>query len=126
MSTRAVQDKTYGYLDPDVAAASGQLASAEAPGRVRWNGREVLAQTTEIVGATWGEAHRNVLIAMSMTYVARGDDGKASTSISALARVIYGESAGGREYKKVADAILDLFRGEITVSGYDPMTGERD
>lgn len=125
MSTWTPNEKTYGYLDPDVAAASGQLSAPEAPGRVRWNGREVLAQTTEIVGATWGEAHRNVLIAMSMTYVARGEDGKASTSISALARLIYGASAGGREYKKVADAILDLFRGEITVSGYDPLTGEQ-
>lgn len=125
MNATATAEKKYGYLDPDVAAASGQLASSEAAGRVRWNGREVLAQTTEIVGATWGEAHRNVLIAMSMTYVARGDDGKASTSVARLAKLIYGDSAGGREYRKVTDAILDLFRGEITVSGYDPMTGEQ-
>jgi hypothetical protein len=88
-----VQDERLGYLDPDVAASVGQFTGG-APGRVRISGREVLASTTQLVGATWGEMHRNLLIALTMFYVEGGQNGIAETSLTKLARLAYGDGAG--------------------------------
>ncbi len=112
-----------GYLDPDVAASVGQLVGP-SPGRVRVNGREVLASTTQLVGAEWGETHRNVLIALTMTYVERGKNGIAEASLGKVARVMYGWDAGGEQYKAIAQAIADLHDGKLTIADFDVTTGE--
>lgn len=113
-----------GYLDPDVAASVGQLATGGPAGRVRLNGREILASTTQLVGATWGENHRNVLIALTMMYVEDGRDGTAGASLTKLARLLYGHGAGGEAYKMIARAAHDLYRGELTIEGFDVTTGQ--
>jgi hypothetical protein len=112
-----------GYLDPDVAAGVGQFGVGP-PGRVRLNGREILASTTRVVGATWGETHRNVLIALTMMYVGGGHDGIAGASLTKLARLIYGDAAGGGVYRMIALAAIDLYRGELTIEGFDVTTGQ--
>jgi len=119
-----VTSPRVGYLDPDVAAGVGQFGAGPS-GRVRLNGREILASTTRVVGATWGEAHRNVLIALTMMYVEGGQDGIAGASLTKLARLIYGNGgAGGDAYKMIAHAAHDLFRGELTIEGFDVTTGQ--
>lgn len=118
-----MSEPRVGYLDPDVAASVGQLAGG-APGRVRLNGREILASTTRIVGATWGETHRNVLIGLTMFYVEGGRDGIAEASVTKLAHMIYGKGAGGRAYELIARAAHDLFSGELTIEGFDVTTGQ--
>jgi|APFre7841882630_1041343.scaffolds.fasta_scaffold13198_3 hypothetical protein len=122
-SVRTVRRPQVGYLDPDVAASVSQLAGGPA-GRVRLNGREILASTTRIVGATWGETHRHVLIALTMFYVESGRDGIAEASLTKLARLIYGSGAGGEAYRLIARAAHDLFRGELTIEGFDVTTGQ--
>lgn len=119
-----MQEHRLGYLDPDVAASVGQLAGGP-PGRVRLNGREILASTTRIVGATWGETHRDVLIALTMLYLESGQDGIAEASVTKLANLIYGNGAGGDAYKVIAHAAHDLYRGELTIEGFDVTTGQR-
>ncbi len=111
-----------GYLDPDVAASVGQFATPTS-GRIRVSGREVLASTTQLVGATWGESHRNVLIALTMLYVERGEDGKAGTSLTELSRLIYGGSTG-KARSAIVVALRDLYRGELTIDGFDVTTGQ--
>ncbi len=112
-----------GYLDPDVAASVGQLAGGPT-GRVRLNGREILASTTQLVGAKWGETHRNLLIAMTMFYVQNGHDGIAEASLTKLTHLVCGASAGGKEYKLIAAAAHDFFKGELTIDGFDVTTGQ--
>ncbi len=88
------------------------------------NGREVLASTTQLVGAKWGETHRNVLIAMTMMYIENGEKGIAETSLGKLARIMYGLGAGGEMYKAIAQAIGDLHDGKLTIADFDVTTGE--
>lgn len=124
LSVRLMREPRVGYLDPDVAAGVGQLSRGPA-GRVRINGREVLASTTQLVGATWGEVHRTVLIAMTVKYLDDGGrSGVAGGSVSSLARLIYGRGAGGDAYRKIAHAIHDLYAGELTIEGFDTVTGQ--
>ena len=120
-----------GYLEANIAAASGQLGG-RPPGRLVVNSREVLASTARVVGATLGEMHFNTFVALTMVYVHEGapDDGAGAATLGRLHRLVHGEvsrhgrsTKGGRGYLAIVNALEDLFEAKITVQGYDTVTG---
>ena len=120
-----------GYLEANIAAASGQLGG-RSPGRLVVNSREVLASTARVVGATLGEMHFNTFVALTMVYLHEGapDDGAGAATLGRLHRLVHGEvsrhgrsTKGGRAYLAIVNALEDLFEAKITVQGYDTVTG---
>ncbi|MGE5858013.1 MAG: hypothetical protein ACM31K_05995 [Solirubrobacterales bacterium] len=116
-------------MEGNLAAVVGQLqVNPDLPSRLQIDSRELLATTTRIVGARFGEIEVDTYLAMCARYVDLGKpgDGGASSTIRALAKTLYGSSLGGANRAQVTKAMINLFRMEVQMAGVRAGTGEFD
>jgi hypothetical protein len=116
-------------MEGNLAAVVGQLqVDPDLPSGLRIDSRELLATTTRIVGARFGEIEVDTYLAMCARYVDLGkpDDGGASSTIRALAKTLYGSSLGGANRAQVTKAMINLFRMEVQMAGVRAGSGEFD
>lgn len=109
-------------MDEDAAAAAGQLFGSGPSGVLVIDGNELLQSTARVVGAQLGELHFKVWMAIITLHVAAGmpQDGKVTTTIGELARIVWGDKErGGSNTKKLLKVIQDLRAASFTVPGYD-------
>ena len=112
-----------GWMDEDAAAAAGQLFGDGPRGVLVIDARQLLTSTARVVGAQLGALHFKTWMALVTLHVAHGmpEDGKATSSIGELARLIYGADTtrGGNNTRHLLRAIFDLRQAQFTVPGYD-------
>lgn len=85
--------------------------------------RELLTSTARVVGTQLGELHFKTWMAIVTLHVACGapEEGRVSTTIGELARLIWGEDKhrGGSNTRKLLRALHDLRDARFTVPGFD-------
>jgi hypothetical protein len=112
-----------GWMDEDAAAAAGQLFGDGPRGVLVIDARQLLTSTARVVGAQLGALHFKTWMALVTLHVAHGmpQDGKATSSIGELTRLIYGADTtrGGNNTRHLLRAIFDLRKAQFTVPGYD-------
>lgn len=110
-------------MDEDAAAAAGQLFGSGPSGLLVIDARELLTSTARVVGAQLGELHFKTWMAIVTLHVASGtpEEGRVSTTIGELSRLIWGESKqrGGSNTRKLLRALHDLREARFTVPGFD-------
>ncbi|MTD47599.1 hypothetical protein GKE82_25685 [Conexibacter sp. W3-3-2] len=115
-------------MDEDAASSSAQLMGDGPSGSLVIDSREVLRSTARVVGAEFGELHVKTWMALVTIFVNDGlpEDGTGSSTIGELARTIWGadKGMGGGNTKRVVGALLDLYRAEVALPGFNIATGE--
>lgn len=131
MSTPAVRHRALlplegtleGWMDDDAAAAAGQLFGSGPNGVLVIDGRELLSSTARVVGATLGELHFKVWMALITLQVAHGmpEDGRATTTLGELSRVVWGgqRASSGKDTFALLEVLHSLRDAKFTVPGYD-------
>ena len=117
-----------GWMDEDAATSSAQLMGDGPSGSLVIDSREILRSTARVVGANFGELHVKTWMALVTIFVNDGlpEDGSGSSTIGELSRTIWGaeKGTGGGNTKRVVGALLDLYRAEVSLPGFNIVTGE--
>ncbi len=108
-------------MDPDAAAAAGQLFADGPAGALVIDQREILTSTARVVGATFGELPLKVWMALTTFHVAFGlpADGKGESTAGHFGRLIWNKKLGGDNTRRLVQALITLRRAELTIPGYD-------
>lgn len=110
-------------MDDDAATAAGQLFGSGPCGVLVIDARELLSSTARVVGAQLGELHFKAWMALVTLHVVHGmpDDGRATTTIGELARLVWGSGRerSGKDTYALLDVMHDLREATFTVPGYD-------
>ncbi|MGI8622319.1 MAG: hypothetical protein ACR2NB_02260 [Solirubrobacteraceae bacterium] len=111
-------------IEGNVAAVLGQFQGGDVSPLVL-DSRELLADTTRVVGARLGEVEVDTYVAICTLYAEQGmrDDGWGSATKGQLARRLYGQSGGGAR-EQVHKALDNLHSLRITIGGYDAEADE--
>lgn len=119
----SVGGSLQGWMDEDAASAAGQLFGSGPRGVLVIDARELLSSTARVVGAALGELHFKAWMALITMHVIHGmpDDGRASTTLGELARLVWGSrrESSGKDTFALLDVMHDLRDAKFTVPGYD-------